>query len=90
MIVTTYTCDRCGHSQTGEGNLWTVRVQVGPGVNHQFNHYDGNKLLWCRPCIEFFNNLLSLFRDAKPSPDAPPPPTIDDMIREIVREELPG
>ncbi len=85
MIVTTYTCDKCGHHQTTNDQMWGVGVVLqhgmvvsdyGPRLAPQV------KGLWCRPCIESIGLLC-----APPKPDdkdAPAPPTLEDMIREIV------
>ena len=89
MIVTTYTCDRCGHDQTTDEQMW----QIGIWLNHFGGRYGpsrepSNIQLWCRDCIESLGLLPQAggAKDAPPPPD--PPPTLEDMIREIARQEM--
>ena len=94
MIVTTYTCDKCGHEQNDDKQMW----EIGIALNHRgtppsgFSRLGGAVLnetieLWCRKCVEG----LRLLPTPRPKPDDPPPPpkpTLEDMIREIVHEEI--
>ena len=88
MIITTYTCDKCGHAQDKNDQMWNIGVVIG----HDASIYYGNRTpnpvqLWCRDCIEGLGLLPpgGGAKDAPPLPD--PPPTLEDMIREIVRQE---
>jgi hypothetical protein len=44
-------------------------------------------VLWCGSCCEQIG-LSRVTRVSAPKPDAPPPPTIEDMLRDIIREEI--
>lgn len=88
MIVTTYTCDKCGHKQTTKDQMWGIAVVMthgGPVPLHGYsipNDPPQAKGLWCRKCIEGIGLLC-----AKPDPEdktAPTSPTLEDMIREVV------
>ena len=84
MIVTTYTCARCGHAQTTNGQMWTIRVSVSHGTSASNYPSTTRDALWCRKYVEEKALLPS-----NPPIDPPPElPTIEDLIREIVREEL--
>ena len=87
MIVTTYTCDKCGHSQESGTQMWHVAVVLkGPGMPWPL--FPKITSLWCRKCVE----TLALLPQGGGAEDAPPPPdplpTLEDMIREIIRNEV--
>ena len=87
MITTIFSCDRpgCGHTQEDSTQMWELQVSL--------SHYPGTfdypttkkQALWCRKCVEEFGML--------PIPETSitvpiiPPPTIEDLVREIVRSE---
>jgi len=87
-ILTTYTCDRCGHQQTKPEQMWELCVH--------YKHYDyrysdaGSKRaiqLWCRKCCD---NLQIICNPPPPKAGEVPVPkvTLEDMVREIMREEI--
>ena len=93
-IVVTYVCDRCGHSQATDQQMWHVGVKValhGYGTPRaKFGPYEtGGMLLWCRPCVDKLQ-LLGFPVEAKKLPveEQPALVTLEDKIREIVRNEL--
>ena len=85
MIVTTYTCDRCGHSQPTDDQMWTVIVGINSGHYASQMPYKKREALWCRTCVEKLHLMPP--HVLKPA-DLPPPPTLEDMIREIVADEV--
>ena len=98
MIVTTYTCDKCGHAQNKNDQMWDIGVVIGhhasiygrdrtPASIYGRDRTPNPVQLWCRDCIEELGLLPpgGGAKDAPPLPD--PPPTLEDMIREIVRQE---
>jgi hypothetical protein len=86
-IVTTYTCDRCGHSQNDSDQMWNVVVSITHNVHSEPGYYDGrHRVLWCRGCTEHFGLVPARRPAGTPEPILP---TLEDMIREIVREEMP-
>ncbi len=90
MIVTTYTCDKCGHEQTDNGQMWNIGVSVISHSHQQQHSYSRGPLkgeLWCRPCIVKLG-LLPTSKVVNDPPQPDPVPTFEDMIREITREEI--
>lgn len=83
MIVTTYTCDRCAHTQEKPEQMW----QIALSRKHMFSSADmSHEQLWCRACMEVFR-LLPAHVVAKADLPAVVP-TLEDLIRDIVRTEL--
>lgn len=85
-IVTTYTCDKCGHSQKTDEQMW----HIGVAVSHRQSLRDTTPAvtaLWCRACVV----NIGLFPTAAPAgePRYKPQPTLEEMIREIVYKALP-
>lgn len=88
MIVTTYTCDKCGHSQDTNDQMWSIGILIDdyPTSSPSYSSRVPNpNRLWCRACVESLG-LLPRAKDAPPLPT--PLPTLEDMVREIVREEV--
>lgn len=92
MITTTYSCDRCGHSQPDSEQMWSLGIML---EHRQFTPYWAGKaaavqVLWCRKCVESICLLKAAMgaREAKPAHVPETPPTFEEMIREIVREEV--
>ena len=89
-ITTTYTCDKCGHSQPTSDQMWIILVVVNRWTSAPVtiaSAYTHRKNLWCRKCIEAFG-LLPPPRNEKNEHVITPPPTFEEMVRDIVREEL--
>lgn len=94
------TCDRCGKSETipfgdqGELNLRTIRISVDDP------HYTSGRVFvtpvdWCYDCRVKMHIEKPPVPVENPPADAPPPPeplptrpSVDDYIREIVRETV--
>lgn len=91
MIITTYTCDKCGHEQTNDNQMWNIGVAIHHQAHDSRYAYSREPMvkgLWCRPCIESIGLLCPA-----PKPDdkdVKPAPTLEDMIREIVANEVEG
>jgi hypothetical protein len=86
MIVTTYSCDRCGHSQTTDDQMWGISVHLS---HNGTTHVPQHKQLWCRKCVE----VVGIFPprpSAKKAETRAPTPTLEDMLREMIREEIGG
>ena len=86
---TTYTCDRCGHTHETTDKIYTVVLFVKEGPGAYLSNYDfpSRRRDWCLDCVSAFQ-LLPPKWNAPKVPDAPSPPTIEDIIREIVRDEV--
>lgn len=84
MKTTTYTCDRCKiFDNTNTIDLITVKITL-------FNYdTEVRSIEWCRKCLVetglLKGNNLHLYPEAK---IVIPPPTIEDLIKEIIHQEV--
>ena len=95
MITTTYKCDNCGHEQKTREQMWDIGVSLRPNGGYPGllssgppSPYEKPKPeeLWCRECVEKLG-LLPANGGAPKEDTEPEPPTLEDMIRQIVRGE---
>ena len=98
---TIYKCDRCDHEQEvldssyethgrKEGRqFWTIRLSYKGGIHSNASGYHSKDLTahWCRTCMAEMGMLeVNDEKEKVPQPD--PAPTLEDFLREIVREEI--
>ena len=88
-VETKYICDRCGAVQDAPGGMWSVMLYVELGVNPYMRQGQSPEkyALWCRQCVEKFGlarNVELSLEEVRANA------TLEDMIREIVREEIDG
>lgn len=89
-IRTEFECDRCGHKQPTHDQMWDVGFGYCYHGQSLFRpgEYQSPRAtivqLWCRKCLEHFNFLPC----DKPKTPPPAPPTLEDMFREMMREEI--
>lgn len=89
-LKTLFTCDKCGTVQDMTKEFWSIGVVVKEGsmTTWSLPHPGKDSIMQvCRPCLE----LLGIYRspDIKPGHIAPPPPpTLEDLIVEIVRNQV--
>ena len=85
-IVTKYVCDRCQHTQDTDDQMWNLGIYLSGARSyyHSMHTPPTRAALWCRACVE----TIGLLPGEKPADPAPAPPTFEDMIRAIVREEV--
>lgn len=87
-VATKYVCDKCGHTQDTSVQMWEVgitrRSLDSPSMNAAAARQPP-KQLWCRECM-----VLAHILPCKKGEEEklPPPPTLEDLVREIVREEM--
>jgi hypothetical protein len=87
-IETKYICDKCGHTQATNNQMWHICIGHGHAEgNYDPAYYKTHQQLWCRKCIEKVGILCG---DANPKEQTPPqlPPSLEDIMREIMREEI--
>ena len=88
MIVTTYTCDKCGHAQTGEEQTWEIGVSL-KHIGFKDSPFIARALkpeaLWCRECVEGIGLLCP--PDVKPA-NASKPDRLEDIVLELIHEAL--
>lgn len=87
MIVTTYTCDKCGHAQTEKEQMW----DIGISLTHLDYPYSTRrtlnpKKLWCRACVEEIGLLVPSSK--QPNAPVPKPATLEDIVRDLVLETI--
>ncbi len=93
MRTILYKCDRCGRewnkNDKDAPQLWTIGVicKAGEGLPpfttvREPSAYKNQQ--WCRPCMDR-DNIINI---KPPEPDAPPPLTFEELIREIIAEEV--
>lgn len=80
-----YICDRCGGETDDGSKIYHVRLQAiatsrGPYQSHPSSHM--KQAMWCENCI------VQTVGARPPKEDEPPPPTLEDIIRDLVREEV--
>lgn len=80
---TIYTCDKCGKEQLTMDQFWTVGVSANCATYPATNFVTGKFLQVCRPCLESFG--IHVQQRPANVPPAPEPPSLEDLIREIVR-----
>ena len=86
-ITISYICDRCGHIQYNDKQMWKLLVSlVHHGLQHNYSTTQ-REVLWCRTCVEGLG-LLSIPKKEENTDVPIPPITIEDMIREIVASAM--
>lgn len=82
-IKTIYICEKCGQEQLSAEQFWTVGVQAyhhGYSVG-KYDFVEGKKLQVCRRCLESFGIHVKQQNDQE---SQPVPPTLEDLIAEII------
>jgi hypothetical protein len=91
------TCDKCGVSDDkpvyrpndGKIEFFTIGVVYDEGLNISPGSYSSSKVgpevTWCRQCAEKSGIVPP---KEKKSTETTPPPTLEEMIREIVSQEV--
>lgn len=90
MINVTYKCDRCGEGQEsrvesgGFPPLWEISILCEPIDSHvRYHPLKRQSAQWCNSCVEKMQVIRPLI-----AADAPTPaPTIEDIIRDLVKQE---
>ncbi len=83
MITTKYKCDKCGSEQPAASQFYNVAVEV---KEHGYSYPSKTAgCQWCRACAEAMH-LLPVASNKPPL--LTPPPTLEDLIQEIVQTEI--
>ena len=77
MITTIYKCDKCGNEQNSRKQFWTVHISISC---EYYTHSQQKEIQVCQICLESFGILVP----EKKKETLPPPPTVEDLIREII------
>lgn len=87
MIRTIYTCDRCKAEQDTSNQLWHVGISLKYYNQTRTERSAHHEQLWCRQCCA---NVGIAFVPERQLSTTPAEPTLEDMIREIIRQEIPA
>ena len=78
MITTEYKCDKCKKVQFTSEQFWTIGVGAGAGAGAPHISVD-RTIHVCRNCLEDLGyHVRPIF------PSRPPPPSLEELIREIL------
>jgi len=94
MITTIQTCDRCkrdlekGESLIAVGVVYCFGPSISPYSGSTI-HSSDSEAQWCRTCM-IKMGLLHHDAHGNQVKTPEPLPTLEDLIREIVREEIQG
>jgi len=88
MRKTTVTCDRCGEIIPEKDQVWQIKLAykcfpTEPDISHIQPRAE-----WCRGCMEELGLLGNKYKATIDNPVPPPEPTLEDIIRAIVRAEI--
>lgn len=90
--VTTYTCDRCRKASTSPSALplFRVHLEINVPSNVRSDYRVRPKQAeWCSACMDAIGLVeIARGKNGVPEPDQPVP-SFEDLIRKIVRSELP-
>ena len=81
--MTIYKCDNCGSESKGSRHTRTVGIYVGSIDYSDFRKSED----WCEACIKKAG-CVPPTRPKKEDPAPPPAPSLEDMIREVMRQEI--
>ncbi len=86
-VTKLYVCDRCGKTQENdEKDMHYVGIQVTDIYPRYASSSAGiNQKVWCRKCLVEVGIVSWTQPDATPPPT---PPTLEDMIHEIVADAV--
>lgn len=94
MITITWKCDRCGKEEcknSGEGNpvdFWAVAVTVRTLAITPSQPARTIEQHWCRMCVEAMHLASPVRHTEQKLERSQIPPTFEDLVREIVKDEL--
>lgn len=91
--VKTYKCDRCQATSTNKHDLGLQIVAVGTKLEPYHNYtvgisiedYSNRTAEWCENCLRETGVIRNISGAA---PISEPVPTLEDIIRQICREEI--
>jgi hypothetical protein len=88
MRKTTVTCDRCKKEIVDKEQIWQIKFSWNCYPTEPDVSFQQPKAEWCRPCMIDLGLLGDRFRVTKEIPNPPPEPTIEDILREFIRQEV--
>jgi hypothetical protein len=88
-IITKWVCDRCKASADTHNQMWYVSVGYVSVEYYSIRPTKRNEQLWCRKCCDDFQIITDQPKQKEGEPPAPVM-TLEDKVREIIREEIEG
>lgn len=86
-IVTTYSCDKCRHSQKTDDQMWKIKVAYNTLRSYgSADYWSSRAQLWCRRCLENAGLVVAAPDTKRDAPPPNPPPTLEDLVREIAAD----
>lgn len=84
MITTTYKCDKCGHTQDTDLNMWTLSIHT-TCVNPYNPPFAARSVLWCRSCV--LPTQLIYTRDGHDDAEGKPipEPSFEELLKDLLR-----
>lgn len=96
--ITTYKCDRCKLDSTNWKDLDLKEIRIGmkkvsgsySSSSYALHDFSNRKAEWCEACCREVGIIPPLFYGKTPQDETvqQPKPTLEDLIREIVQEEI--
>jgi hypothetical protein len=89
-IKTTWSCDKCNAAQDVPDQMWSVAVSYEHIGRGSVSPWRSRVQMWCSACMEKHGILpppTAFVQDA-PKPPPPSPPSFEDLVREICRDEI--
>ena len=90
-IITAYVCDRCGHSQPSDHQMWQVGIAChatrtsGYSSSLDYKAFQATRM-WCRGCCEAVGVLPP--HAPRKAETATAQPSFEDIVRDMIREEI--
>ena len=84
MKKTILTCDRCREVIDDSGDFWEVEAGLSRGYSKKETH----RAEWCRRCCVEVGFLPEPSNNPDMLKPQDPLPTLESLIREIIREEI--
>lgn len=83
--TTTWMCDRCKMNSNDVSDLNLEEVAICFGTYHATSYAPLHRAEWCRACR---NEVGIIALSKKPADPAITPSTLEELVREIIREEI--
>lgn len=90
-ITTVYKCDRCGKEADNPHDYYHVGVLLNSVYMATGRWSASHQQQWCTSCCEkvgIRGSLARFHKENEPKEAPPPAPTLEDMVRALIREEL--
>jgi len=87
MIKTEYICDNCGAVQQTPEQMWEIGIAYSHTPMSAYSTTIKHQQLWCRECM-VKKHLLGDEVEKKKVEAPPIAPSLEDLIRTLIQEEM--